>query len=157
MILHPDFAANRWIYFAYSIGTEQQNTLAVDRAHLDGTRLVDRQRLFEAHPLAEGDNHLGTRLVIQGGYLFFAMGERYDLKDKAQELDNHLGKIIRIHDDGRVPDDNPFVAVEGALPEIWSYATETRRAWRCIPRPAHYGSTSMGRRAATRSISSAPG
>ena len=121
VILHPDYATNGWIYFAYSIGTEQRNTLAVDRAHLQGTKLVGRQRLFEAHPFAEGDNHPRTRLVIQDGYLFFAMGERYDLKEKAQELDNHLGKIIRIHDDGRVPEDNPFIGVEGALPEIWSY------------------------------------
>jgi len=60
-------------------------------------------------------------MVLQDGYLYVTMGDRYDLMDSAQYLSNHLGKVLRIHEDGRVPKDNPFTDQKGALPEIWSY------------------------------------
>lgn len=116
---HPDYAANGWIYFAYSIRTGGGNTTVVDRARLRGTRMVDRQRLFAALPAVDNGHHFGCRLVLQDGYLFISLGDR-DQRDRAQRLDNHHGKIVRLHEDGRVPTDNPFVAVSGALPEIWS-------------------------------------
>ena len=71
--------------------------------------------------------HFGCRIVEsqQGGQadglLFLTLGERYSRKEDAQKLDNHLGKIVRIHKDGRIPADNPFVGRPGALPEIWTY------------------------------------
>jgi aldose sugar dehydrogenase len=121
VLVHPDYQTNGWIYFSYTEGDTISNTMVVDRAKLDGLKLVQRERLFTALPYYRRPLHHGTRLVLKDGYLFFGMGEKTDLKDSAQTLSNHLGKIIRIHEDGRVPDDNPFVNTPNAKPEIWSY------------------------------------
>lgn len=121
VLVHPDYKTNGWIYFSYTEGDTTSNTMVVDRAKLDGLKLVQRERLFTALPYYRRPLHHGTRLVLKDGYLFFGMGEKTDLKDSAQTLSNHLGKIIRIHEDGRVPDDNPFVNTPNAKPEIWSY------------------------------------
>jgi aldose sugar dehydrogenase len=76
-------------------------------------------------------------LKIRDGYLFITMGERYYLKDSAQSLSNHLGKVIRLNDDGRIPSDNPFVHVKNAKPEM-----------RSTPLPMSFGNTSMAPRVA---------
>ena len=66
--------------------------------------------------------HFGCRIVEgRDGTLFLALGDRYHHRDAAQKLDNHIGKVVRVHKDGSVPPDNPFVGRAGALPEIWSY------------------------------------
>jgi glucose/arabinose dehydrogenase len=120
IVLHPRYAENRWIYFAYSVGDTNGSTTVVDRARLVGARLVDRQRLFTAQPIARGPLHYGSRLVLHDGYLLIPLGDR-DERERSQDLAQHHGKVIRIHDDGRVPRDNPFVGQRGALAEIWSY------------------------------------
>ena len=120
--VHPDYTANGWIYFAYCIMKEDStSTLVVDRAKLDGNCLVDRQNIFKVKPFYKSSSHFGCRMQIRNGFLFLSMGERYVARDSAQTLTNHFGKIIRLHDDGRVPADNPFVNAQNALPEIWSY------------------------------------
>jgi len=121
VLVHPDYTTNGWIYFSYSEGDTTSNTMVVDRAKLDGLKLVQRERLFTALPYFKKPLHHGSRLVLQDGYLFIGMGEKTDLKDSAQTLSNHLGKIIRIREDGQVPDDNPYVNTPNAKPEIWSY------------------------------------
>ena len=122
IIIHPDFDRNHFIYYSYSTMLEDStSTMAVDRAVLDGTRIVSRERIFSALPYYKEPNHYGCRLVLRDGYLFITMGERYFLRDSAQTLRNHLGKVLRVFEDGRIPQDNPFVHVRGALPEIWSY------------------------------------
>jgi glucose/arabinose dehydrogenase len=90
--------------------------------------LVDVQEIFEAKAWSNGAGHYGSRLVFDGkGYLFVSLGDRQvpprgELeKHPAQDLTTHHGKIVRLHEDGRVPTDNPFVSTPGALPEIWSY------------------------------------
>ena len=88
---------------------------------LDGARIVDRERIFSALPYYKEPNHFGCRLLLNDGYLFITMGERYYLRDSAQTLGNHLGKVLRVFEDGSIPPDNPFVNAKGALPEIWSY------------------------------------
>ncbi|HEU5171626.1 MAG TPA: PQQ-dependent sugar dehydrogenase [Gemmatimonadales bacterium] len=118
--VHPDYARTGWIYFSYATRTPEGNTTAVDRAKLRGSRLVGRQRLFAAVPAIANANHFGCRLVLHAGYLFISLGDR-DERDRAQRLDTHHGKIVRLHDDGRAPNDNPFAGRPGALPEIWSY------------------------------------
>lgn len=121
IILHPDYEKNGWLYFSYSasgaggIGTE------VARARLDGMKLKDVQVLFRMQPKSSGGRHFGSRLVIDGdNYLYVSVGDRGD-RPRAQRLDDHAGSIIRLHDDGRVPEDNPFVDRNGAKPEIYSY------------------------------------
>lgn len=121
ILVHPDYNTNGWIYISYSEGDTTSNTMVVDRAKLDGLKLVQRERLFTALPFYKKPLHHGTRLVLKDGYLFIGMGEKTDMQDSAQTLTNHLGKILRIYEDGKVPDDNPFVNTPGAKPEIWSY------------------------------------
>jgi glucose/arabinose dehydrogenase len=121
VVLHPGFARNGWIYFSYSALVDSASTLAVDRARLRDSVLVDRERLFTArHPLPDNTDHFGGRLVLDGGYLFISSGDRATHRDSAQSLTSHYGKILRLHDDGRVPNDNPFAGRAGALREIWS-------------------------------------
>jgi len=120
--VHPDFATKPFIYFAYSVmKADSTSTLVVDRAQIEKNCLANRERMFEVLPYFKSNGHYGCRLQIKDGYLFISMGERYSAMDSAQTLTNHFGKIMRLHDDGKIPGDNPFVNTPGALPEIWSY------------------------------------
>jgi glucose/arabinose dehydrogenase len=118
--VHPDYARNGWLYFSYAEKTDTGKATVVERARLRDARLVDRQRLFAAYPAVAGDYHFGSRLALKDGYLFITLGER-EISALAQELWTDLGKIVRLYDDGRIPNDNPFVGRAGARPEIWSY------------------------------------
>ena len=118
--VHPDYARTGWLYFSYSEKTDTGKATVVERARLRDARLLDRQRLFTAYPAVAGDYHFGSRLTLKDGYLFITLGER-ELSALAQELWTDLGKIVRLYDDGRIPNDNPFVGRAGARPEIWSY------------------------------------
>jgi glucose/arabinose dehydrogenase len=116
---HPDHARNGWVYLAYSAPMGAGATTVVDRVRLRGAKVETRQRLFAAVPALDNGHHFGARLALRDGYLFIGLGDR-DERDRAQQLDTHHGKVVRLHDDGRVPRDNPFVGTPGALPEIWS-------------------------------------
>ena len=119
--LHPDYATNGWIYLAYAKPGQGGGGTTISRAKLEGNKLVDLAELFSAQPFSESGAHFGGRIAFDGnGYIFFSSGERGTMEN-AQDLGNHLGKILRLHDDGRVPSDNPFVNRSGAKPEIWSY------------------------------------
>jgi aldose sugar dehydrogenase len=127
VVPHPDFASNRLLYLSYSkpLGG-QESTTAVIRGRFENDRLTNVEEIFEA--ASRGRGHYGSRLVFDGnGYLFVSVGERMaspsgDLGGHpAQDLSNHHGTVNRLHDDGRVPEDNPFVGREGVRPEIWSY------------------------------------
>ena len=118
--VHPDYARNGWLYFSYSEKTDTGKATVVERARLRDARLVDRQRLFTAYPAVAGDYHFGSRLALRDGYLFITLGER-EISALAQEPWTDLGKIVRLYDDGRVPNDNPFAGRPGARPETWSY------------------------------------
>ncbi len=128
--VHPDFAQNRLVYlsFAKPGPDDREGTTAVIRGRLDGDRLTDVQEIFEAKMWSTGRGHHGSRIAFDGkGHVFISLGDRQvaprgDLeRHPAQDLSTHHGKIVRLHDDGRVPSDNPFVNTPGALPEIWSY------------------------------------
>ena len=124
--LDSDFARNRTIYFCYSepSADKKTNSTALASAKLsdDLKRLSDVKVLFSQLPKMESGLHFGCRIVeMPDGKLMLSLGERYKGMEKAQTLDNHLGKIVRVGKDGSVPADNPFVKTPGALPEIWSY------------------------------------
>ena len=125
--LDPDFAENRLVYLSFSEpGEGGTNSTAVARGMLseDMTALADVEVIFSQTPKEASTKHFGSRLVFDGdGHLFVTLGERSDeqFRGQAQDLDSHLGKVVRINSDGSVPEDNPFVGQEGALPEIWSY------------------------------------
>jgi glucose/arabinose dehydrogenase len=128
VVPHPDFASNRLLYLSFSkpIHADSGATTAVVRGRFENDRLTDVEQIFEA--ASRGRGHYGSRLAFDGdGFLFITVGDRQvpsrgDLEaHPAQDISNHHGTINRIHDDGRVPADNPFVDREGARPEIWSY------------------------------------
>ena len=129
LVLDADFARNRTLYFCFSepgAGADSNtNSTALARARLslDATRLEDLKVIFSQKPKVASSLHFGCRIAESpsGGLLFLTLGDRYVHKDDAQTLNNHHGKIIRIHKDGTVPKDNPFLGKAGALPEIWSY------------------------------------
>lgn len=118
---HPDYETNNWLYFAYSApGTGGGNT-TIARARLSDFELTNFDVLFQGYPLSSGGAHFGSRIVFDSdNYLFTTIGDRGS-QNTAQDLSNHNGTVIRLHDDGSIPADNPFVNEEGALPEIWSY------------------------------------
>lgn len=122
---HPDHAKNGWIYLAFSDPREagaRETMTAVVRGRIRDGRWVDEEQIYRAPRglYRDAGHHFGTRLVFAEGHLFFAIGDR-GAQDQAQDLGRPNGKIHRIHDDGRVPADNPFVNSPGALPTIWSY------------------------------------
>ena len=126
VVLHPDFATNRLVYLSFAKATPGGSTTAVVRARLENDALTAVEEVFEA--VAQGRGHYGGRMAFDpDGYLFLTAGDRMvpsqgDLEaHPAQDLSNHHGVTIRLHDDGRVPVDNPFVDQPGVLPEIWSY------------------------------------
>lgn len=143
--VHPNFASNRLLYLSYSKPLDAKRaTTALVRGRFENDRLTNVQELFQS--VSEGRGHFGGKIAFDTkGYLFLTLGDRQvppqgDLeKHPAQDLSNHHGKLIRLHDDGRVPDDNPFVKQAGAKPEIWSYGhrniqgvaihPETGEAW----------------------------
>jgi glucose/arabinose dehydrogenase len=120
---HPQFEKNHELFYVYSFKDENGFSLTVERARLENDSLVDRKRLFIAQPYYNRSSFYGSRLVYQDGYIYFTTGVDKSKQDSAQLLTNHLGKIMRIKEDGSVPEDNPFVNVPGALPEIWCIGT----------------------------------
>lgn len=120
----PDFASSGRIYFSFAQPTGRGARTAVASAKLDaaGPALSDVKVIFAQRDDPDGRHHWGSRLVFdRSGSLFVTLGDRFFLRERAQELGNHLGKVVRIRPDGSVPPDNPFTANPRALPELWSY------------------------------------
>jgi len=130
--LHPDFVENRLLYLSYvKPGAGGLGTLAVIRGRYENDRLSQVEELFHAYAQSNGSERSsmwGGRIAFDGrGYMFVTLGDRQwpsvgDLEQHpAQQLINHNGTTVRLHDDGRVPADNPFVGQGDARPEIWTY------------------------------------
>ncbi len=119
--LHPEFGENGLIYLSYASPSDDGDdaATAVARGRLAGDRLEDVEEIYVALPRDDGGRHFGSRLVFSDGYLFVTAGERGDT-DRAQDLGDPAGSVIRLHDDGSVPADNPFVGIAGARPELYS-------------------------------------
>ena len=130
--VHPEFSENRLVYFSYpKRDAEGRSTLAVARGRLDGRTLTEVGDIFVAEAWETGGNIAGRIFFGPDQTLYVAIGDRDrlccigredpSLRIKAQYLGNHIGKVLRIRDDGGVPADNPFVDVPHALPEIFTY------------------------------------
>ena len=121
VVLHPDYADNQLVYLSYAYLANGGAGTAVARGRLVDGGLADTEVIFQSNGLSSTGQHFGSRLVFDNeGYLYVTHGDRGQ-RDLAQDLANHAGSLIRLHDDGRIPDDNPFVGQEGAMPEIFSY------------------------------------
>ena len=125
---HPNFASNRLLYVSYSKpgATDSDSRTALIRGRFENDRLTQVQEIFDA--VSKGRGHYSGKMAFdKNGHLFLSLGDRQVPPEgnleahPAQDLSNHHGKIVRLHDDGRVPSDNPFVNRAGARPEIWSY------------------------------------
>ena len=133
VVPHPNFSDNQWVYLTFAKPNANEiddgSTTAIARGRLEDDRLTNVVELFAAQ--ASGFGHYGGKLVFDGeGHMFLTLGDRQDfsfgdrealMAHSAQDRSNHQGVIVRLNDDGTVPDDNPFVGVDGVLPEIWSY------------------------------------
>jgi aldose sugar dehydrogenase len=124
VIIDKSFAQNRTIYFCFAERTEGGGRTTTARAKLnDGNGRLDEVKIIfrQQGPLSSG-NHYGCRIAqADDGNLFVALGDHFTYRDQAQNLGNHLGKIVRIAPDGSVPPGNPFAGRADAKPEIWSY------------------------------------
>jgi aldose sugar dehydrogenase len=129
--IHPKFAQNQLVYVSYPKRDGEHVTLAVARGRLSGAKLTDVQEIFVADAWETGGNLAGRVFFTPDSSLYVTVGDRdrlcctgtedNSLRMKAQSLDNHVGKTLKLRDDGTAPPDNPFVGRAGAKPEIFTY------------------------------------
>lgn len=135
VVPHPDYARNGWIYLAFSDPKPNGSNTKIVRGRLKDGAWVDEETIFEApaDQYSGGGVHFGCRLQFRDGYLFFTIGDRgapTNPTNSAQKLTNVMGKVHRLRDDGRVPDDNPFVNEPGAMPSIWTWGNRNPQGLR---------------------------
>jgi aldose sugar dehydrogenase len=124
LAIDPDFASNRYVYLCFAEAREGGVGSSVFRGKLAANfaALEEGTVIFRQMPAGNTGRHFGCRLVFgRDGNLFITLGDRGNMEKEAQNLANHIGKVIRVTRDGTVPPDNPFVNRPGARPEIWSY------------------------------------
>lgn len=142
--LDPDFASNALVYLAFAEPGGGGASTALGRGRLAGDTIEEFKVIFRQTPKVSGPNHFGGRIVFSpDGHLFLTQGERFKF-DPAQDLSNHLGKIVRIKPDGSVPADNPFVGKENAKAEIWSYGHRNIESAAIHPRTGALWVAEMG-------------
>ncbi len=121
VMLHPDFENNNMLYIAYAAEGDNGGSLAVSRGILQGNQLSNVETIFHAQPHTNASVHFGSRIVFdEHGYLYTTVGDRGQMST-AQNLGSHNGTIVRLNDDGSLPQGNPFEDHDDALPQIWSY------------------------------------
>src|SRR5690625_648540 len=125
VVLHPDFDHNQLVYISYAEAGEGDTAgAAVARARLTldgsgGGALQDLEVIWRQVPKVTGRGHYGHRIAFHGGMLWISSGDRQKF-DPAQDMQSNMGKIVRLHEDGRVPGDNPFADQGGVAAEVWS-------------------------------------
>lgn len=138
---HPQFSRYKYVYFTYSAGSSNNNYTVLARGSLGSGGFTTVKQLFRSAPNGRTNGHFGSRVVHDGrGYLYFTVGDRQEM-DRAQRPEETNGKILRLHADGRVPSDNPFVGRAHYRPEIWAlgirspqglaFQPGTRRLFEC--------------------------
>ncbi len=126
IILHPDFKNNNWVYLSYSdFVVEKGDTLsgtAINRYTYKNKQLTEPLEMFRGRPYSVAQWHYGSRLAFdKAGYLYFTASDRAEQKVNPQNLHNPKGKIHRMFDDGRIPQDNPFIGQDSVVPSIYTY------------------------------------
>ena len=136
---HPDFADNQTLFLSYAAPPADDNTTEVLRARLVDDALLDGEVIFAATPRKPTPVHYGGRMVfLDDGTLVLTTGDGFDFREAAQDLGSHMGKTVRIHADGSIPADNPFVGRDDARPEIYSYGHRNSQGLALAPDGALY-------------------
>ena len=134
VVLHPQYEKNGWIYWSYNAPGAGGWGTAMARGKLQGGRMTDVQVLFSMEPKTRAGHHFGGRIVFDHkGFVYLTLGDRGDMP-RAQRMDDHAGSVIRLHDDGRVPADNPFVMQAGAKPEKFTLGNRNMQGAALHPR-----------------------
>lgn len=129
IVIHPNYDENRYVYLSLSVGTDDANALRVIRGRFTGTALEDISTIFESAPSKNTLVHYGARMAfLPDNTILINVGDGFDLREQAQNLSNHFGSLVRVTDDGKVPQDNPFIGVAGAQPEIYSYGHRNQQS-----------------------------
>lgn len=129
LVLAPDFAHSRRLFFSYAHGEKRNNRLRVGSAFFDGKKLTDVQLVFENDMDKTTAHHFAGRMAFMAdGTLLITVGDGLNLRDRSQSVENYFGTIVRINQDGSVPVDNPFIDQPHAKPEIWSYGHRNHQA-----------------------------
>jgi glucose/arabinose dehydrogenase len=134
--LHPDYTNNGWIYFSYASpeGEGEGSNTAIMRAKIEGNQLIDKELIYKATPNTTEGNHFGSRIVFDNdGYLFFTIGERGDEDTNPQDITRDCGKVYRLFDDGKIPEDNPFYNTPNAKKAIFTYGNRNPQGMKIHP------------------------
>ncbi|WP_417584837.1 PQQ-dependent sugar dehydrogenase [Nitrincola sp.] len=146
VVLHPDFENNQLIYLSYADATDAGLTTRVMRARFQDHALHDAEMIFEALPRSSGGRHFGGRMVFdQAGFLYLSIGDRGEM-ERAQQGDDHAGSIVRLHDDGSVPADNPFVGDAAVRDEIYTLGNRNPQGMTLHPQTGDIWSSEHGAR-----------
>lgn len=122
--LHPKYSDNGWIYMTYasSEGEGKGGHTALMRCKLNDGSLTDVEQLYKAEPNTDAGQHFGSRIVFDNeGYVYFSIGDRFEKEVNPQDITRDGGKIYRLHDDGSVPNDNPFYNEPSAKKAAFTY------------------------------------
>ncbi|WP_218149054.1 PQQ-dependent sugar dehydrogenase [Ectothiorhodospira mobilis] len=121
----PDYAKTGWIYLTYTLREDGKGGTVLARARLEGTRLTQLEELYRQTPFLAPNYHFGSRIAfLEDGTLLVTLGERGQRRERVVDIptpSTSVGTTVRLHPDGSIPDDNPFVGQEGARPEVYSY------------------------------------
>ena len=120
--LHTAYKSNKWIYFTYASGNSKGANTTLMRARIQNNRLINQEVLYKATPNTRRGQHFGSRIAFdKKGYVYFSVGDRGNRDKNPQDLTKDGGKIYRLHADGKIPKDNPFVNVSNAKKAVYSY------------------------------------
>lgn len=122
--VHPDYPTQPWIYFTFSSdsGAGSGGNTQLSRARIEDGSLADIETLYKAAPNSRAGQHFGSRIAFDlDGYIYFSVGDRGKREENPQDLSRDGGKIYRLHSDGRIPKDNPFVGTDGAKEAVFSF------------------------------------
>ena len=131
VVLHPNYHINGWLYLSYTVGSDDKNALQVMRAKLSGNQLIQQQIMFTVSPFKDTPVHFAGRMTfLPDNSLLITSGDGFDYREDAQRLNNLLGKVIRINDDGSIPANNPFLSedVDSLSNYVFTYGHRNAQA-----------------------------
>ncbi len=154
--LHPRFADNRWVYLTYSEGNSTSNHTVLARGVYEDGAITGLRTIFEVNRMKPGTQHFGSRVVwLDDGTMLLAIGDGGNppvklegdlIRLQAQKLGAHLGKVLRLTEDGEPADDNPFVRTRGAAKEVYSYGHRNIQGMAVDPATGRVWATEHGPR-----------